>query len=53
MLWTMSDEGNSVRIPKKTEVEELKSLVLECMELGQPFKVPLEVDINCGESWKE
>ena len=38
---------------EKTEVEELKSLVLECMELGQPFKVPLEVDINCGESWKE
>lgn len=38
---------------KKTELEELKSLVLECMELGQPFKVPLDVDINYGESWKE
>ena len=38
---------------EKTELEELKSLVLEAMELGQPFKVPLEVDINYGESWKE
>ncbi|MCR5265845.1 MAG: DNA polymerase I [Cyanobacteria bacterium RUI128] len=38
---------------EKSEIEELKSIVLECMELGQPFKVPLEVDINCGESWKE
>ena len=38
---------------EKSELEELKSIVLECMELGQPFKVPLEVDINYGESWKE
>lgn len=38
---------------EKTELEELKAIVLECMELGQPFKVPLDVDINCGESWKE
>ena len=38
---------------EKTELEDLKELVLECMELGQPFKVPLDVDINYGESWKE
>ena len=38
---------------EKSELEELKALVLECMELGQPFKVPLDVDINYGESWKE
>lgn len=38
---------------EKTELEELKKIVLECMELSQPFKVPLEVDINCGETWKE
>ena len=38
---------------EKSELEELKSIVLECMELGQPFKVPLDVDINYGESWKE
>jgi len=37
----------------KNEVERLKILVKECMELGQPFKVPLEIDINIGPSWKE
>ena len=37
----------------KDEIEELKSLVKNGMEMGQPFKVPLEVDINCGASWKE
>ena len=38
---------------EKSELEQLKKLVTECMELSQPFKVPLEVDINCGETWKE
>lgn len=38
---------------EKSELDELKKLVLEAMELGQPFKVPLDVDINYGESWKE
>lgn len=38
---------------EKSELEELKQLVLESMELGQPFKVPLDVDINYGASWKE
>lgn len=37
----------------KDEIEELKSIVKNGMEMGQPFKVPLEVDINCGASWKE
>ena len=37
----------------KDEIEELKSMVKNGMEMGQPFKVPLEVDINCGASWKE
>jgi DNA polymerase-1 len=37
----------------KDELEDIKSLVLKAMELGQPLKVPLDVDINCGESWKE
>ena len=35
------------------ELETVKKLVLKDMELGQPLKVPLEVDINCGTSWKE
>lgn len=37
----------------KDEVETVKTLVKECMELGQPFKVPLEIDVNIGSSWKE
>lgn len=37
----------------KEELEALKSLVLKAMELNQPLRVPLEVDINCGTSWKE
>ncbi len=37
----------------KNELEDLKELVLKAMELNQPLKVPLEVDINYGTSWKE
>ncbi len=37
----------------KDELEELKSLVVEAMGLGQPLSVPLDVDVNYGESWKE
>ena len=37
----------------KEELEPLKSLVLKAMELNQPLKVPLDVDINYGSSWKE
>ena len=35
------------------ELETLKVLVLKAMELNQPLSVPLEVDVNCGVSWKE
>jgi DNA polymerase-1 len=35
------------------ELEQVKELVLNAMELNQPLRVPLEVDINCGTSWKE
>ena len=38
---------------KKSEFEKVKSLVLESMELGQPFEVPLLVDVSAGGSWKE
>ena len=38
---------------KKSELEQVKTLVLEAMELGQPFEVPLLVDISAGASWKE
>ncbi len=37
----------------KNELETVKELVLSCMELNQPLSVPLEVDINCGASWRE
>ncbi len=38
---------------EKSELELVKSLVLASMELNQPLRVPLLVDINVGESWKE
>lgn len=38
---------------KKSELEDIKKLVVESMELGQPLRVPLLVDVNVGESWKE
>jgi len=37
----------------KSEFDEVKKLILESMELNQPLRVPLVVDINAGESWKE
>ena len=37
----------------KDELETVKELVLRCMELNQPLKVPLDVDINCSSSWRE
>ncbi|HIS89673.1 TPA: DNA polymerase I [Candidatus Avigastranaerophilus faecigallinarum] len=36
-----------------TEIEEVKSLVKNAMELNQPFLVPLKVDIYAGKSWME
>ncbi len=37
----------------KSELDEVKALVKEAMELNQPLSVPLVVDINVGETWKE
>lgn len=37
----------------KDETEIVKNLVKEAMELNQPLDVPLVVDINIGETWKE
>lgn len=37
----------------KDELEDIKSIVLRCMELDQPLKVPLVVDVNYGSSWRE
>lgn len=38
---------------EKKELDIVKKVILDSMELGQPLKVPLVVDINVGESWKE
>ena len=35
------------------ELETITTLVKNAMELNQPLKVPLEVDINYGFTWKE
>ena len=37
----------------KSELEAVKEIAIRCMELDQPLKVPLIVDINYGPSWKE
>lgn len=38
----------------KDELEQLKSIILDCMALkDQNLKIPLDVDINYGTSWKE
>ena len=37
----------------KNELEEITNLVKTCMELDQPLKVPLVVDIAYGPSWME
>ena len=37
----------------KSELDIVKQLVKEAMELNQPLNVPLKIDINTGETWKE
>ena len=37
----------------KSELEMAKKLTVSAMELNQPLKVPLKVDVNVAESWKE
>ncbi|MCQ2738690.1 MAG: DNA polymerase I [bacterium] len=36
-----------------SELDKIKELVKKSMELNQPLNVPLELDINCGDSWQE
>ena len=38
---------------EKSELDIVKKLVSESMELNQPLRVPLVVDINVGETWQE
>ena len=37
----------------KDELDLVKKLVLNAMEQEQPLKVPLLIDVNVGDSWKE
>lgn len=37
----------------KKELDLIKKLIKESMELHQPLKVPLEIDISTGDTWKE
>lgn len=37
----------------KSELDIVTKLVKEAMELNQPLSVPLVVDVNVGETWKE
>ena len=38
---------------KKDELEDIKKLVVESMELNQPLNVPLKVEVAFGKTWKE
>lgn len=38
---------------EKDELELVKTLVKSAMELNQPLRVPLLIDVNVGETWKE
>ena len=35
------------------ELDIVKKLVVDAMELGQPLSVPLKVDVNVAKNWKE
>ena len=37
----------------KNELETVKKLVKEAMELGQPLDVPLVVDFEIGSTWMQ
>ena len=37
----------------KDELEEVKKLVVDSMELSQPLKVPLKIDVNISKNWRE
>lgn len=36
-----------------SELEETKAMVLDAMEMDQPFKVPLKVDFGVGKDWMD
>ncbi len=38
---------------EKTELEEVSKLLKECMENAVSLKVPMTVDVKCGDTWYE
>ena len=36
-----------------SELDEIKLIVIEAMELNQPLRVPLKVDVSYGKTWME
>ena len=36
-----------------SELDEIKPIVIEAMELNQPLRVPLKVDVSYGKTWME
>jgi len=41
-----------LEVPKE-ELDEIKKMTIESMELNQPLKVPLKVDVGYGRTWME
>ncbi|MEE3349261.1 MAG: DNA polymerase I [Candidatus Gastranaerophilaceae bacterium] len=37
----------------KSELDDVTNIVRAAMELNQPLRVPLKIDINTGETWRE
>ena len=37
----------------KNEIETIKPLVIEAMEMKQPLRVPLKVEVGYGKTWME
>ncbi len=37
----------------KVELDEIKDITIKAMEVNQPLKVPLKVEIGCGKTWME
>ena len=35
------------------EIEIIKPIVINAMEMNQPLKVPLKVDVGYGKTWME
>ena len=35
------------------EIEEVKGLVIKSMEMNQPLRVPLKVEVGYGKTWME